>query len=188
MVRRSDGPHGGWRYRMRRFALAGSVLLACLAAARRGLPPGACSTWVSCGVIHVDTLAWMAAAGGNVIMDPSRWEYRLYVASEGSRSEGWYGELVHAANVAGPSVDWRRRWERSCGLPTRSSGMARLVSQCMAARRVIVAEVTGNGRARRVQAAMRSTALASQRRRKRKTGQRRCRFGGSQRPLRIMGP
>lgn len=61
--------------------------------------------WVPCGLIHVDTLAWMAAAGGNVIMDPSRWEYRLCVTSEGTRSEGWHGELVHGADAAGPSVE-----------------------------------------------------------------------------------
>jgi hypothetical protein len=61
--------------------------------------------WVPCGMIHVDTLAWMAAAGGNVVMDASRWEYRLYVTSEGTRSEGWHGELVHGADLAEASPE-----------------------------------------------------------------------------------
>ncbi|MCW5714350.1 MAG: hypothetical protein KIT43_07560 [Bauldia sp.] len=61
--------------------------------------------WVPCGMIHVDTVTWMTAAGGNFVMDPSRWEYRLYVTSEGTRSEGWHGELFHDADVVGPSPE-----------------------------------------------------------------------------------
>lgn len=58
------------------------------------------------GMIHTDMVRWMTAENGNVIMDREPWEYRLYVAHEGSKSEGWRGELRHSRGIiAGPSGD-----------------------------------------------------------------------------------
>lgn len=51
------------------------------------------------GMIHVDMVKWMETENGNVVMDSDSWAYRLSVAREGTRSEGWYGELLHGGNV-----------------------------------------------------------------------------------------
>ena len=57
-----------------------------------------------CGMIHTDMARWMTTGSGNVIMDNEPWEYRLYVAHEGSKSEGWRGELRHSRGIiAGPN-------------------------------------------------------------------------------------
>ncbi len=57
------------------------------------------------GMIHADMLRWMKTASGNVIMDSEPWAYRLYVAREGSKSEGWRGELLHGRGVIGAPGD-----------------------------------------------------------------------------------
>ncbi len=54
------------------------------------------------GAIHADTIAWMKTAQGNVIMDTEPWAYRLHVGAEGSKNEGWQGELLHGRGVVGP--------------------------------------------------------------------------------------
>jgi hypothetical protein len=48
-----------------------------------------------CGMIDDDMRAWMSTGGGNDISVAGHWEYRLYVTAEGTRSEGWRGELLH---------------------------------------------------------------------------------------------
>jgi len=55
--------------------------------------------WTPYGMIHADMLRWMKTANGNVVMDAEPWSYRLYVAQEGSKSEGWRGELRHARGI-----------------------------------------------------------------------------------------
>lgn len=50
--------------------------------------------WVPCGMIQTDVVDWMKTHEGNVIIDARPCEYRLYVSAEGSKSEGWRGELV----------------------------------------------------------------------------------------------
>lgn len=55
--------------------------------------------WDPYGMIHVDMVRWMKAENGNVIMDSEPWQYRLYVAQEGSQSEGWRGELRHSRGI-----------------------------------------------------------------------------------------
>ncbi len=58
------------------------------------------------GMIHADMVRWMKTENGNVIMDSEPWEYRLYVVREGSKSEGWRGELRHSRGIIeGPSGD-----------------------------------------------------------------------------------
>ena len=58
------------------------------------------------GMIHTDMVRWMTAENGNIIMDSDPWEYRLSVAQEGSKSEGWRGELRHSRGIiAGPGGD-----------------------------------------------------------------------------------
>lgn len=50
--------------------------------------------WVPCGMIHTDTVKWLKEPGGEVLMnDPTPWVYKLYVTAEGTKSEGWWGEL-----------------------------------------------------------------------------------------------
>jgi hypothetical protein len=58
--------------------------------------------WTPYGMIHVDMVRWMKMANGNVIMDSEPWAYRLYVEREGSKSEGWRGELLHGRGVISP--------------------------------------------------------------------------------------
>jgi len=55
--------------------------------------------WTPYGMIHEDTVQWMQTHGGNVIMDSEPWAYRLYVEREGSKSEGWRGELLHGRGI-----------------------------------------------------------------------------------------
>ncbi len=57
------------------------------------------------GMIHADMLRWMKTANGNVIMDSEPWAYRLHVALEGSKSEGWRGELLHGRGIIGAPAD-----------------------------------------------------------------------------------
>jgi hypothetical protein len=42
---------------------------------------------------------------GNVIIDARRCEYRLYVSAEGSKSEGWRGELVWGDGIVTPPFE-----------------------------------------------------------------------------------
>lgn len=58
--------------------------------------------WVPCGMIHEKTLAWMKDGPGNVILDGEPWRYRLFVSAEGTKSEGWRGEIVHAGAAVEP--------------------------------------------------------------------------------------
>jgi hypothetical protein len=44
-------------------------------------------------------LSWMKTANGNVPMDSEPWSYVLFVDLEGSKSEGWRGELRHGRGV-----------------------------------------------------------------------------------------
>ncbi len=56
--------------------------------------------FVPCGMIYANMIDWMTEPhNGNVIMDPNAWAYRLYVTAEGSRSEGWHGELLHGGGA-----------------------------------------------------------------------------------------
>ena len=61
--------------------------------------------WVPCGYIHEEQLRWMNSNGSNFIMGNGAWEYRLYVTSPCTRSEGWRGELFHN----GRAVKTRRK-------------------------------------------------------------------------------
>lgn len=55
--------------------------------------------WVPCGMIHEKTLAWLGTSPGNSVRDGEPWSYRLFVAAEGSKSEGWRGEILHAGQA-----------------------------------------------------------------------------------------
>jgi len=57
------------------------------------------------GMIHVDQAAWMKGNAGNVLMGTEPWSYRLFVAREGSKSEGWRGELLHGHGIIGQPSD-----------------------------------------------------------------------------------
>lgn len=48
--------------------------------------------WVPCGMIEQR----MAGNPPNAILDGEDWSYRLYVGAEGSKSEAWTGQIVHA--------------------------------------------------------------------------------------------
>jgi hypothetical protein len=61
--------------------------------------------WVPYGMIHVDQVAWMKTNNGNVIIDNQPWSYRLFVAQEGTKSEGWRGELLHGHGIIGQPSD-----------------------------------------------------------------------------------
>jgi len=61
--------------------------------------------FVPYGMIHVDQLAWMKTHNGNEVMDTEPWVYRLFVTLEGSKSEGWRGELLHGRGVIGEPSD-----------------------------------------------------------------------------------
>jgi hypothetical protein len=82
--------------------------------------------WSTCGMIHTDMLNWLKTHNGNAILDAKRWMYKLYVLAEGSKSEGWQGQLLHGSRdvTAGdkPFVTpmgkfvWKRRaqlWDRA---------------------------------------------------------------------------
>ena len=57
------------------------------------------NAWTPCGMIHADMVRWMKTEQGNVIMDSEPWSYHLYVAREGSKSEGWRGEWRHGRGI-----------------------------------------------------------------------------------------
>ncbi len=63
------------------------------------------SPWVPWGMIQSDVLSWMKTHDGNVIIDARRCEYRLYVSAEGSKSEGWRGELVWGDSIVTPHFE-----------------------------------------------------------------------------------
>lgn len=63
------------------------------------------SPWTPFGMIHVDMVKWMKTHSGNVIMDDEPWAYRVIVEREGSRSEGWRGELLHGHSVIAAPTD-----------------------------------------------------------------------------------
>lgn len=49
--------------------------------------------WRPCGAIHVDMLAWMKTHQANAIMGPDNWVWQVRVLAEGTRSQGFEGEL-----------------------------------------------------------------------------------------------
>ena len=61
--------------------------------------------WYPCGMIHAHMVAWMKQHNGNVPMDGEDWAYRLYVTAEGTRSEGWRGELLHGGGTVPAQAD-----------------------------------------------------------------------------------
>ena len=61
--------------------------------------------WVPCGMIQSDVVNWMKTHEGNVIIDARSCEYRLFVSAEGSKSEGWRGELVWGDVVVTPKFE-----------------------------------------------------------------------------------
>ena len=69
-----------------------------------------CTTaWIPCGLIEIGMLKCLGGehSEGNVIIDANPWEYRLYVLVEGSRSEGWWGEIARGGDIVTPPVDGR---------------------------------------------------------------------------------
>jgi hypothetical protein len=57
-----------------------------------------------CGMIDTDMRAWMSTGGGNDLGIAGHWAYRLTVSAEGTRDEGWRGELLRdAVPVAAPT-------------------------------------------------------------------------------------
>ncbi len=52
--------------------------------------------WVPCGMIEQRMAEWMKTNTGNAILDGEDWSYRLHVGAEGSKSEAWTGQIVHA--------------------------------------------------------------------------------------------
>jgi hypothetical protein len=61
--------------------------------------------WVPCGLIQSDVANWMKTHAGNVVIDARRCEYRLHVSAEGSKSEGWRGELVWGDEIVAPHFE-----------------------------------------------------------------------------------
>ena len=62
--------------------------------------------WTPCGFIRAGSQPRSAP----LLDDPVAWGFRLFVTAEGSRSEGWRGELRHgdtlvAATAGAPAVD-----------------------------------------------------------------------------------
>jgi hypothetical protein len=55
--------------------------------------------WVPCGMIEQRMADWMKTNPGNAILDGEDWSYRLYVGAEGSKSEAWTGQIVHAGTL-----------------------------------------------------------------------------------------
>ena len=49
--------------------------------------------WVPCGMMRSDMVDWLKTHTTNTDMGSGVWRYDLYVSAEGSRSEGWTGEL-----------------------------------------------------------------------------------------------
>ena len=65
--------------------------------------------WVPYGMIHGDTLRWLKEHGADVIFDSEPWAYKLYVTNEGTKSQGFRGELLRGRGVVTPEVRWRAR-------------------------------------------------------------------------------
>jgi hypothetical protein len=61
--------------------------------------------WVPHGMIHVDQVAWMKTNDGNVSIGDQAWSHRLFVAHEGTKSEGWRGELLYRHGIIGQPSD-----------------------------------------------------------------------------------
>lgn len=65
--------------------------------------------WDACGFIREGSLPVPGSPSLAVLTDPLGHHFRLYVTAEGSRSEGWRGELWHGdavlTPVAGETVD-----------------------------------------------------------------------------------
>ena len=61
--------------------------------------------WVPYGMIHGDTLRWLKEHGADVIFDSEPWAYKLYVTNEGSKSQGFRGELLRGGGVVTPESD-----------------------------------------------------------------------------------
>lgn len=59
--------------------------------------------WVPCGMIHASTLA--STLEVNIVLDTNPAEYRLYVTAEGTKSEGWQGELQYGSKIIKPQFD-----------------------------------------------------------------------------------
>jgi hypothetical protein len=61
--------------------------------------------WVPCGMIQSEVASWMKTHESNVIIDSRSCEYRIYVSAEGSKSEGWRGELVMGGSIVTPQFE-----------------------------------------------------------------------------------
>ena len=57
--------------------------------------------WEPCGMIHAAMHDWMQTHNANVIVDNLPWRFELRVTAEGSRSEGWWGALLHEGTAVG---------------------------------------------------------------------------------------
>jgi hypothetical protein len=60
--------------------------------------------WIPHGMIHVDTLRWLKEGGSDVIHDDQPWRYKLYVVGEGTRSQGFRGELLRGQDFVTPET------------------------------------------------------------------------------------
>lgn len=54
--------------------------------------------WVPCGMIEQHMVEWRKIDPGNAILGNEDWAYRLHVGAEGSKSESWTGQIVHAGS------------------------------------------------------------------------------------------
>lgn len=54
--------------------------------------------WTPCGFIRAGSLP-QSPPPSAVLNDPVGWGFRLFVSAEGTRSEGWRGELRHGTEV-----------------------------------------------------------------------------------------
>lgn len=61
--------------------------------------------WVPYGMIHVDMLRWLKDSGSDIIREDQPWWYKLYVTAEGTRSQGFRGELLRGRGVVTPETD-----------------------------------------------------------------------------------
>ncbi len=65
----------------------------------------ACTTpWTPCGMLR-QGVPPQDAPSIDVLTDTRAWEFRLYVIAEGSRSQGWRGELRHGDELVPPAGD-----------------------------------------------------------------------------------
>ncbi len=60
--------------------------------------------WKPCGFIREGTQP-VPATSAAALLDSEAWRFRLYVHAEGSRSEGWTGELFHGEVITMPTLD-----------------------------------------------------------------------------------